>query len=169
MREVIVNANVVHAPYRRWVGLAVFLAIAFAVAWAGSAVTLPKIPGWYASLNKPPFNPPSWIFGPVWSVLYTLMSVAAWRVWQFGSEPVRRRALGWYFVQLALNAIWSPVFFGMEKPVLALVIIALLLAAIAVTVMRFFKADRIAGWLLVPYLAWVSFATLLNASIAALN
>lgn len=153
---------------RKGLPLAVFLALAFAVSWIGSAITLPKIPSWYASLAKPPFNPPPWVFGPVWTALYVLMSVAAWRVWM-SSRPGRNRALGWYFAQLALNALWSPVFFGMQQPRLAFGVIVALLVAIVFTILRFWALDRVAAWLLAPYLAWVAFATLLNGSIAVLN
>lgn len=155
--------------YRKWIALGAFLAIAFLVSLLGSAVTLPKIPGWYASLVKPPFNPPPWVFGPVWTILYIAMSVAAWRVWLRAGRPGRLNALGWYFAQLALNALWSPVFFGMQQPGLALGVILALLAALAFTVVRFWPLDRLAAWMLLPYLAWVSFATILNASIVALN
>lgn len=155
---------------RDWLVLALLLAIVFAVAAIGASVTTPKIPGWYENLNKPSFQPPPWVFGPVWTVLYFSMAVAAWRVWLSPDIGVgRRRGLVWFAIQLALNALWSPAFFGLEAPRLALGVIVLLLIAIIYTVMRFFAADRIAGWLMVPYLAWVGFATALNASIVWLN
>lgn len=155
--------------YGKWLGLGAFLTLAFAIAWAGSAVTLPKIPTWYAALQKPWFNPPSWIFGPAWTLLYMLMSVAAWRVWMRGPSSGRSAALFWYFGQLVLNAMWSPVFFGLQNPRLALAVIVALLGSIVVTAMRFLTVDRLAAMLLVPYLLWVAFATVLNASIVALN
>jgi tryptophan-rich sensory protein len=155
--------------FRKWGALALFLATVVAVSTLGSFVTLPKIPTWYAGLAKPPFNPPSWIFGPVWTTLYAMMAFAAWRIWLASGHPGREGALNWYFGQLALNALWSPVFFGLEQPGMALAIIVALLVGVAVTVWKFWTIQRLAGWLMAPYLAWTAFATLLNASIVALN
>ena len=154
--------------WQNWVALAVSLALVAAVSAAGSLVTLPKIPGWYAALAKPAFNPPAWVFGPVWTALYIMMAIAAWRIW-WGTDPRRGPALWWYAAQLALNAAWSQVFFGLERPGWALVVIVALLAMVAATAWRFWSIDRIAGWLLVPYLAWVGFASLLNGAIVRLN
>lgn len=149
-----------HPP--RWLGLLAWLALCFAAAAAGSFFT----PGaWYASLHKPSWNPPGWLFGPVWTLLYAAMAVAAWLVWQRGWS----RALGWFGIQLALNAAWSPVFFGMQRIDLALVIMLLLWIAIAATTAAFFRVRRAAGWLLVPYLAWVTFAAVLNWTLWRLN
>jgi translocator protein len=155
--------------WREWLALVGFLALVFAVAALGNLFTTPAIPDWYAQLERPWFTPPAWVFGPVWTVLYILMAVAAWRVWLVPAAPERRSALIWFFVQLALNAAWSPAFFGLQAPLLGLVVIVALLAALVVTVTRFFAVDRIAGWMLVPYLAWVAYATLLNAAIALMN
>jgi tryptophan-rich sensory protein len=155
--------------WRKWLALALLLIVVFAVSALGAAVTSPQISGWYAALNKPPFQPPSWVFGPVWTVLYIVMGVAAWRVWLAPASRTRRAALIWFALQLLLNAMWSPAFFGLQAPRLALAVIVLLLAALAITVMRFFAVDRVAGWMMLPYLAWVAFATLLNASIVWLN
>lgn len=125
---------------------------------------------WYPALQKPSFTPPSWIFGPVWTVLYILMGVAAFLIWQRGlGHRAVRMALIWFLVQLALNAAWSPVFFGLHRIGWALLVIVLLWVAIAGTMHRFFRISLPAGWLLVPYLLWVSFATVLNASIWSLN
>ncbi len=125
---------------------------------------------WYATIQKPSFTPPSWVFGPVWTVLYLLMGVAAWLVWQEGLRfRAVRISLIWFLVQLALNALWSPVFFGLHRIGLALLVLVLLWVAIAVTMHHFFRVSRPAGWLLVPYLLWVSFAAALNISIWALN
>ncbi|WP_244495009.1 TspO/MBR family protein [Bosea sp. Root483D1] len=137
----------------------------------GSAVTVPQIPGWYAGLVKPPFNPPNWLFAPVWTVLFALMGLAAFRVLRLPSDRSgRAQTLLAYHVQLALNMLWSCVFFGLNSPAGGLVVIALLLAAMIWT-MRCFAGlgDRLSVGLFVPYLAWVSFATLLNASIWWLN
>ena len=154
---------------RKWLALGFLLGLVFAISALGSFVTLPKIPGWYGSLIKPSFNPPPWVFGPVWSVLYLLMAVAAWRIWLRPASEPRRAALIWFYVQLALNAAWSPVFFGLQQPRLALVVIVALFVSVAFALYRFFAIDRLAGWMLVPYLVWVGFASVLNGSIAALN
>lgn len=157
------------AALGKWLVLAGFLLLTLAVAWLGSLFTRPAIPGWYAEIDRPWFTPPAWVFGPVWTILYILMAIAAWRVWLTPASTARRSALRWFFAQLALNALWSPVFFALQAPLLGLGVIVLLLAGLAVTVVRFFAVDRPAGWMLVPYLAWVAYATLLNGAIVALN
>lgn len=157
--------------------LTLSLAIPLMLGGAGGVITASAIPGWYAELAKPPWNPPSWLFGPVWTTLYVAMGVAAWRIWRRAIEPgaslalvaAVRSALRVYGVQLALNAIWTPVFFGLKRIDLALVIIAVLLVAIIETIRRFKNLDRTAAALLLPYLVWVTFATVLNASIWLLN
>lgn len=157
-------------PVNRWVSLAIWLALVFAVAAAGSAVTTPQIPTWYASLAKPPFNPPSWVFGPVWTLLYAMMAVAIWRIARLPPVAAGRRTALWLFLaQLALNGLWSPAFFGLQSPLLGLAVIVPLLAVLAWTVAVFFRLDTLAGLLLVPYLLWVAFATVLNAAIVSLN
>ncbi len=152
----------------RWLLLAFWLVIVAAVALVGSSVTLPKIPTWYASLAKPSFTPPNAVFGPVWTILYVMMAVAVWRVGAT-ADPARTRAVAVFVVQLALNAIWSPVFFGLEAPRLGLAVIIMLLVALTATLVMFWRIDRLAALLLAPYLAWVSYATALNAAIVALN
>jgi tryptophan-rich sensory protein len=152
-----------------WQVLAGLLVVVFAVAAIGSAVTLPKIPGWYASLAKPAFSPPNQVFGPVWTTLYVLMAVAAWRVGRRHGKPNRRSALAWWAAQLALNAAWSPLFFGLERPDWAMAVIVLLLAVLVWTAWRIYAVDRVASALLWPYLAWVVFASALNGAIVALN
>jgi tryptophan-rich sensory protein len=124
---------------------------------------------WYEALNKPPWNPPNWVFGPVWTALYTMMAVAAWLVWQPGGFARQRRALTWFLTQLALNAMWTPLFFGLQRPGIALVEIVLLWGAIVMTALAFQRVSRVAAWLLMPYLAWVSFAAVLNFSLWRLN
>jgi tryptophan-rich sensory protein len=154
---------------RKWLVLALLLVLVLAVSAVGGWITAPKIPGWYAGLNKPWFSPPSWVFAPAWTILYLLMALAAWRVWLAPAGEARSGALVWFFAQLALNALWSPAFFGLEAPRLGLAVIATLVVAVAMTVWRFFDVDRLAGWMLVPYLGWIAFATVLNAAIVVLN
>lgn len=154
---------------RSLAGLALFLALSLVVSVAGGAVTATTASGWYQGLAKPPFNPPDWIFGPVWTALYVLMAVAAWRVWLAPPSGERRWGLRLYGLQLALNFGWSFLFFGLMAPAAALIEILWLLGFIAATTWFFARADRIAGLLFTPYLAWVAFAALLNASIVWLN
>lgn len=123
---------------------------------------------WYLSISKPTWNPPSWVFGPVWSALYTLMGVAAWRVWR-RPHAESGSALSLWWTQLALNALWSPLFFGMKRLDLALLEILVLLAAIVATTRAFWRIDRVSGVLFAPYIAWVGFAALLNFSLWQLN
>jgi tryptophan-rich sensory protein len=121
---------------------------------------------WYASLNKPEWNPPSWIFGPVWTALYLMMAGSAWLVWR---RDGWRRPLWLYFTQLALNAAWTPVFFGAREIGWALVLIVVLWLAILVTLLSFLRVSRVAGGMLLPYLAWVSFAAFLNFTLWRMN
>lgn len=151
------------------------LVVACAVSLSAGLIGTLFTPGeaytsWYATIEKPVFTPPSWVFGPVWTTLYLLMGVAAFLVWQRGLGSVAVRvALGWFLVQLVLNALWSPVFFGLHRIGLALVVIVLLWAAIIIIIYYFSRVSRVAAALLVPYLLWVSFATVLNASLWWLN
>lgn len=129
-----------------------------------------SMPGaWYASLIKPSWNPPAWIFGPVWTFLYVSMAVAAWWVWRVGGWKQQKRALGLYAIQGCLNAIWTPLFFGLHRPGWAFLEILLLLVAVVVTVRAFWGVSRFAGALLVPYALWVSFASVLNGTLWWLN
>ena len=134
---------------------------------SGTFFTEPNIPTWYAALAKPDFNPPNWLFAPVWTTLYILMAVAAWRVWKVTGWKSPEMAL--WGVQLALNFLWTPLFFGAHLLLVALVEMAALWLAIAVTAVLFWRKDRIAGLLMLPYLAWVSFAFALNFAIWQLN
>lgn len=136
----------------------------------GSLFTFSEIPSWYAWLVKPVLNPPSWIFGPVWTILYILMGIAAFIIWNNGlARPDTRKALQIFSLQLILNATWSVVFFGLHNPGLALVNIALMWLAIVWTMVTFYKISKPAMWLLVPYILWVTFASYLNYSIMTLN
>ena len=150
-------------------GLVVFLALSLVVAAVGGAVTATSVGGWYASLAKPSFNPPNGIFGPVWTLLYVLMGVAAWRVWRKFSLVGARGPLGLWGLQLALNLGWSVLFFGLRQIGPALAEILVLLAAVLATALSFRRLDRLAGLLLVPYCAWVAFASVLNFAIWRLN
>jgi translocator protein len=152
-----------------WLVLIGFLALCFGVAAVGSVFTSSAMPEWYMSLEKPAFNPPSWVFGPVWTLLYAMMAVAAWLVWREAGFGGATAALTLFFIQLALNLAWSGIFFGLRQPGWALVEIVVLWAAILATMVLFFRHSTLAGWLLVPYLLWVSFASVLNAALWRLN
>ncbi len=143
--------------------LAAFLALAFAVAAAGGLATSSSVATWYPMLRKPAWNPPAWVFGPVWSALYVAMSIAAWRVWR--RRGVGDLALCLYFAQLTANLAWSFCFFLARSPLAGLLDIVALLGLLVATTAAFFRVDRVAGWLLVPYVAWVSFAAAFNAAI----
>ena len=143
-----------------------WLALSFATASLGAFF----LPGeWYASLRKPAWNPPNWIFGPVWTALYTFMAIAAWLVWRRGGFRSQRVALSLYLLQLLVNAFWTPLFFGLKHPALGFVDIVLLWGALLATILAFWKAHRLAAWLLMPYLAWVTFAAALNFALWRLN
>lgn len=136
----------------------------------GSLFTFSAIPAWYATLAKPVLNPPSWVFGPVWTLLYALMGIAAFLVWNkgWGRRDVRV-ALTVFAIQLALNTLWPLIFFGLRSPAWAFVGIVALWFAILATIITFAKVSKPAAWLLVPYILWVSFAGYLNFSIWMLN
>jgi tryptophan-rich sensory protein len=150
--------------------LAVSLSMCLGVGVLESLVTRPEIPVWYASLAKPSWTPPPLVFPIVWTALYILMAVSFWKLWE--TEPrsaARSKAMVWFLVQLALNAAWSPVFFVWHDPMAALVIIVALLGAIGAAIVSAARVDRLAAWLLAPYLAWVAYATTLNAGVVAMN
>ncbi len=139
-----------------------------AVGIAGALLTSTDT-DWYQTLTKPSFQPPGWVFGPVWTLLYTLMGVALFRVFVRRSAPGGSAALTLFGVQLLLNAIWSPLFFGAQAITAALVVIVLMVLAVVATMRSFWGIDRPAAWLLAPYLAWIGFATVLNGALLALN
>ena len=149
---------------KRDVSLILFLVLVLGGGLAIGFITAPG--GWYAGLTKPGFNPPAWLFGPVWTVLYVLIAVAGWRV---RHRHRNRWSMKIWWAQLALNFLWTPVFFGAHQIGLALVVILLMLAAILVFIATAWRLDRVAAWLFVPYAAWVAFASLLNGSIWAMN
>ena len=133
----------------------------------GAIATTPKIGSWYSTLIKPEFSPPNWLFGPVWTLLFLMMGVAFYLVWIEGKRA--RKALVVFGIQLVLNILWSFLFFGAESPGAAAAEIIVLWWAIAITILTFQKISKTAAWLLVPYLLWVSFASILNMAIFQLN
>lgn len=144
--------------------------VCFLVAGIGSAFTLPSIPSWYAHLNKPFFSPPNWIFGPVWTILYFLMGLSLYLIWNKNLKNKKKdKAMKIFIFQLILNLLWSLVFFGLHQPLLAFVTIIALWISIFMTIKSFYKVSRIAAHLLIPYILWVSFASILNFSIWILN
>lgn len=155
-------------PGRDILGLVVFVVLCLVVSGIGGAVTATSVGTWYQTLEKPPFNPPDWVFAPVWTTLYVLMAIAGWRVWRARTKA-GRRALAVFAIQLGLNLAWSFLFFGFQQIGLALVEVAVLLLAILATMALFWRIDRLAGALFLPYLLWVGYATLLNASLWRLN
>ena len=148
-------------------GLVGWLVVCFLPASLGAAFFMPG--EWYVALKKPAWNPPPWIFGPVWTALYTMMAVAAWLVWKRGGFAARRGPLALFLTQLVLNAAWTPLFFGLHQPGFACAEIVSLWMAIAATLAAFWPLNRVSAWLLAPYLAWVSFAAALNFALWRLN
>jgi tryptophan-rich sensory protein len=145
------------------------ISFCFVLGSSGGLITINEIPGWYATLQKPSFNPPNWLFGPVWTALYIMMGVAFYLVWRTPPSAARKKALSAFLVQFALNCAWTPVFFALHQLGAALVVIVLMWTAILRTIFLFAPFSKTASWLLVPYISWVSFATLLNAAIWWLN
>jgi tryptophan-rich sensory protein len=160
---------------RQFGALVAFIILCLFAGWLGTLATTPNIATWYAALEKPSFTPPDGVFPVAWGILYLLMALAAWLVWRAPyrdaavAPAARWRALAPFFVQLVLNVLWSFAFFGAHSPLLGLVVIVLLIAAICWTIARFWPISGASAVLLVPYLAWVCFATALNAAILALN
>lgn len=146
-----------------------FLAACYGVAAVSSSFTIHEVPTWYAALAKPGFNPPDWIFAPVWTLLYGLMAVAAWLVWKLPRTQLRAVSLAAFWWQLLLNFLWTPTFFHYHRLLPAFIVILALWFAIAGTLSLFWQQRQLAAFLLVPYLAWVSFALVLNFAIWRLN
>jgi len=146
------------------------LLVCLAAGFLGSIFTTPSIPTWYASLTKPSFNPPNWLFAPVWTMLFILMGISAFLVWQKGLKKKGvKKALGFFLAQLIFNVLWSFLFFKFHSPFLALLDIIFLWFLILLTLFKFFKINNTAGLLLIPYLLWVSFASILNYAVYRLN
>jgi benzodiazapine receptor len=155
---------------RKSVQLLLFIAFCEIAGVIGSLFTTPSIPGWYAGLRKPSLAPPNWVFAPVWTTLYALMGISLFLVWRKRSEKgLRRVAISAFILQLALNALWSYLFFGLQSPFLGVIGITFLWLAIVVTMVFFSRISKLAPLVLLPYLAWVSFAGYLNYLIFTLN
>lgn len=152
-------------PRFPWLWLVAFIGVCQLVGIVGALATSPDTV-WFEQLAKPAWNPPNWVFAPVWTTLYALMGIAAWRVWRTGRGA---NALRLFFLQLSLNLAWSFLFFGAQSVDAALIDIICLWLAIVLTTIAFVRIDRLAAWLMVPYLLWVSFATALNGAIAWMN
>lgn len=166
-RETVVPVGM---PSKSIIRLIFSLLLCLGVGILGSLVTASQIPTWYAGLLKPFWTPPAFVFPIAWSVLYILMAISFWRLWNLEARSTARsRAMMWFLAQLALNALWSPVFFGWHGTKTALFIIVAMLFAIIATMLMAMRADRLAAWLLAPYLAWVAYATTINAGVVALN
>lgn len=136
----------------------------------GAVFTSPAIPAWYANLHKPAFNPPGWIFAPVWTLLFLLMGISAFLVWnKIGEDKKVKTALSLFVLQLALNTLWSVLFFGLRSPLYAFGEIIILWLAILATILNFYRVSKAAALMLLPYILWVSFAVILNFAIVALN
>ncbi len=154
---------------REFLGFAAFLALCLAASAVGGVATASSVGSWYPTLATPPFNPPNWIFAPVWTTLFFMMAIAGWRVWRRSGLRGARSALTLFALQLVLNMSWSIVFFGLRSIGAALIEILVLLLAILATTVVFWQRDRVAGMLFIPYIVWVSFATVLNAALWRLN
>ncbi|MBU4069799.1 MAG: tryptophan-rich sensory protein [Nanoarchaeota archaeon] len=152
----------------KWVLLIAFIVVCNLIGALG-AVWTSSDGSWYKNINKPSFNPPSWIFGPVWTLLFTLMGISLYLVWNSPSSKIRLIALILFVVQFAFNVAWSYLFFGLNKPGLAFAEILIMLGFIIATTIYFFRVNKISGYLLIPYILWVSFASFLNYSIWRLN
>jgi len=167
------NYNLVHYLYymkkSAWLICLLSIVIALGIGFAGAFFTTPQIATWYATLVKPALNPPAWIFGPVWTLLYILMGVASYLIWEKRKQQGAKTFLIAYVVSLILNFLWSLVFFGGHQTLAAAVIVILLWGTIVGLIITAMKIDKLASYLLIPYLLWVSFATYLNIAIFLLN
>lgn len=155
-------------PRRSYATLLGLLTLTLALGGLGSWATMPQIPGWYAQLQKPSFNPPNWVFGPAWTTLYVLMAVSMWRAWRSAHADALKTKIT-FFLMLALNAAWSPVFFALHRPDLSLWVLYFYVGALLVFIRFLWRQDRLAAALQLPHLAWLLFATALNSAIATLN
>lgn len=163
------SAGIVRTRSGELLSLVAFVSLCLGISAIGGWITAESVDTWYRTLQKPVFNPPDRVFAPVWTVLYLMIAVAGWRVWRAPGLADARSAMAAYAVQLALNLGWSFLFFGGRVIGVALTEIVLLFAAIIVNAVLFWRIDRVAGWLLVPYAAWVAFAGVLNLALWRLN
>ncbi|MEZ6064547.1 MAG: TspO/MBR family protein [Planctomycetaceae bacterium] len=152
-----------------WLALMLFVGVCLGAGGLGAMATTPEIDGWYRTIERPAWSPPDWVFGPVWTTLYVLMGIAAWLVWRLGAQSRNIGPSRLFVIQLILNIAWSWIFFARHEIGWAAVEIVVLWLAIVATTIAFFRRSRIAGWLLVPYLAWVTFASYLNFTLWQLN
>jgi tryptophan-rich sensory protein len=160
----------VSRSYGRAAHAAIAIGVVFAASFIGNAATMPNIPTWYAQIQKPWFTPPNWLFGPVWTLLFTALIVAFYRILRLDPlTPGRRRAIIIFVIQIVCNALWSIAFFGMRSPGLGLVVIVFLWSSIVANMIAFRRLDRLSSWAFPPYLAWVSFAGALNLAIFMMN
>lgn len=156
--------------WRSALALLGFLAITLVVGQGAGYVTVPAVRDWYPTLAKPAWTPPDWLFPLAWTVLYVLMAIAVWLVWRRPADTSwRDRAIGLWWLQLGLNLAWSFLFFGQRAPLLGLIDVLLLWLAILATIAVFNRVERVAAWLMAPYLLWVSYATAVNAAIVGMN
>ncbi len=168
MNDSNVQSQRVRRPYQI-AGLVFSLVVCLGAGGLGAIATTPEIDGWYKTITKPSWNPPDYVFGPVWTTLFVMMAIAAWLVWRQMGFKAATLPLSLFGVQLVLNVSWSWIFFGLHQPGWAFVEIVILWLAIVATTVVFFRSIRVAGVLMVPYLAWVSFASVLNFAIWQLN
>lgn len=154
-----------------FLGLVAALLLPLLAGGLGAVATNSSVSTWYRTLKKPPWNPPEWVFGPVWTALYLMMGLASWLVWQ--KRPAHKKkvsaALTWYGLQFAFNSLWSPIFFGLRRTGLAMADLVALWSTLLTCLVKFGRVQPLAGWLLVPYFLWVSFASTLNAAVWWLN
>lgn len=154
----------------KYLSLLGFFALIIFVQMLGSAATFSSVTTWYPTLNKVAWNPPAWVFGPVWTMLYVMIAISGWRIWiKIGKDQIKHKAMRCYLFQLAFNLLWSIFFFGLKNPAAGLADISILLVAIIITIRNFAALDKFAAILLLPYFLWVSYALTLNAGIVYLN
>jgi tryptophan-rich sensory protein len=153
----------------RWIALICWIGLCFAVAGVSGSWTASEVLGWYRTLVRPSIAPPNWVFGPVWTLLYVMMAIAAWLAWESPASPLRTWGLALFLVQLILNVAWPLIFFRHHAIGAALVEVVALWAAIGATTLVFGRVSPAAAWLMAPYWAWVTFATVLNAAFWRLN
>ena len=155
---------------KNWLKFIISIVLVWVVGVSGSLFTASSVNSWFPSLVKPSFNPPSWVFGPVWTILYIMIGISLYLVWITKANKILKKKSYWIFgIQLVLNAMWSIAFFGLQNPGLAFIVIVLLWISIILTMVEFYKIRKSAGYLLVPYFLWVSFASVLNFAIWILN